>query len=163
MSAIHETINSLSSFVCIQWIPDHSNIPSNRLVDRAAKEPTTIATNTMFLVFLSSSFRLLKKRFVTVHKITNGFLKYINNERLSVICNKSWITTITCCSQGYDQAIIHLCTNIFIITNLILLKIHSVHCDSRRTRLDALAMQLSSWWYHKTTSVWVLQRVLRVA
>ena len=56
-SFIHESINSISSTIYIQWISGHSNFPDNELADKAAKEATTIVTTTILLVFLSSSLQ----------------------------------------------------------------------------------------------------------
>ena len=48
MSFIHESINSTSSSIEIQWIPRHSDIPGNELVNKASKEATTMATNQIY-------------------------------------------------------------------------------------------------------------------
>ena len=48
MSFIYESINSISSSIEIQWIPRHSDIPGNELVNKAAKEATTMATNQIY-------------------------------------------------------------------------------------------------------------------
>ena len=55
MSPIHESINSISSSIYIQWIPGHSDIPDNGLDDKATKEATVIAKNTIFPVSLFNS------------------------------------------------------------------------------------------------------------
>ena len=58
-SFIHNFINSISSSIFIKWIPGHSDIPDNQLVDRVAKEATTIAINTILPVSLSSSIQVI--------------------------------------------------------------------------------------------------------
>ena len=61
LSSIHNSINSISSSIFIQWIPDHSAIPGNELADKAAKEATTIATNTILPVSFSSSIQVINE------------------------------------------------------------------------------------------------------
>ena len=58
-SFIHNFINSISSSIFIKWIPGHSDIPDNQLVDRVAKEATTIAINTIIPVSFSSSIQVI--------------------------------------------------------------------------------------------------------
>ena len=63
-SSIHNSINSISSSILIQWIPGYSAIPSNELADKAAKEATTIVTNTILPVSFSSFIQVINQ---TVH------------------------------------------------------------------------------------------------
>ena len=52
--SIHNSINSISFSIFIQWISGHSPIPGNVLADKAAKEATTITTDTILVSFSSS-------------------------------------------------------------------------------------------------------------
>ena len=58
-SSIHNSISSISSSIFIQWITTHSVIPGNDLADKAAKEATTIVTNTILTVSFSSSIQVI--------------------------------------------------------------------------------------------------------
>ena len=58
-SSIHNSISSTSSSIFIQWITAHSVIPGNDLADKAAKEATTIVTNTILTVSFSSSIQVI--------------------------------------------------------------------------------------------------------
>ena len=63
-SSIHNSINSISSSILIQWIPGYSAIPSNELAYKAAKEATAIVTNTILPVSFSSSIQVINQ---TIH------------------------------------------------------------------------------------------------
>ena len=52
--SIHNSINSISSSILIQWIPGQSAIRANKLANKAAKEATTIATDAMHPVSFPS-------------------------------------------------------------------------------------------------------------
>ena len=56
---IRNSINSISSSIFFQWIPGHSLIPDNGLADKAAKEATTTATNTILPISMSSSIHVI--------------------------------------------------------------------------------------------------------
>ena len=59
ITSIHNFINiNISSSIFIQWIPGNSAIQGNDLTDKAAKEATTIATNTVLTVSFSSSIQV---------------------------------------------------------------------------------------------------------
>ena len=60
-SSIHNSINSILFSISIQLIPCHSDIPRNELTDKAAKEATAIATNTILPASFSSSIQVIKE------------------------------------------------------------------------------------------------------
>ena len=62
--SIHNSISSISPSIFIQWIPGHSAIPGNDLVDKAAKEATTISIDTILPIFLSCSIQVINE---TIH------------------------------------------------------------------------------------------------
>ena len=49
----HNSMNSLSFSIFIQWIPGRSTILDNELADKTVKEATTIATTTILPIFYS--------------------------------------------------------------------------------------------------------------
>ena len=61
---IYESVNSISSSIYIQWIPGHSDIPGNELVDKAVKEAIIIVTSTILYspVSLSSSLQVINDK-----------------------------------------------------------------------------------------------------
>ena len=59
--SIHNSINSISFSIFIQWISGHSPIPGNVLAHKAAKEATTITTDTILLVSFSSSIQVINE------------------------------------------------------------------------------------------------------
>ena len=58
-SSIDNSINFISPSIFIQWIPGHSDIPGKELAEKAAKEATTIATNTILPVSFPSSIEVI--------------------------------------------------------------------------------------------------------
>ena len=95
--SIHNSINSISSSVLIQWIPGHSAIPGNDLADKAAKEATTIATNTIFPISLSNSIQAINETIRDAppinervaaaykHRRVSRDAKQINNRKANVL------------------------------------------------------------------------------
>ena len=59
MLSIHSSINPILSSISIQRILGHSSIPGNDLADKGAKEATTIATNTVLPISMSSSIQVI--------------------------------------------------------------------------------------------------------
>ena len=95
--SIHNSINSISSSILILWIPVHSSIPGNDLADKAAKEATTIATDTILPISLSSSIQVIneairdappiRERVAAVykHQRVSRDVKQINNRKDDVL------------------------------------------------------------------------------
>ena len=95
--SIHSSINSISSSIFIQWIPGHSSIPGNNLADKAAKEATTIASNTILPISMSSSIQVINdtirdappthERVAAVyhHRRVSRDTKQINNRKDDVL------------------------------------------------------------------------------
>ena len=93
-SSILNFINSILSSVFIQWIPGHSAIPGNDLADKAAKEATSIATDTILPISLAL-FKSLTRQFVTLHQHTNGLLLSTNIDGLLGMQNRSTTEEMT--------------------------------------------------------------------
>ena len=95
--SIHNSINSISSSILILWIPVHSSIPGNDLADKAAKEATTIATDTILPISLSSSIQVINEAIrdappirepvaaVYKHQRVSRDVKQINNRKDDVL------------------------------------------------------------------------------
>ena len=93
----HSFITSISFSTFIQWIPCHSSIPGNDFVDKAAKEATTIATNTILPISLSSSIQVIndtirdtpptRERVAAVyhHEWVSRDTKQINNRKDDIL------------------------------------------------------------------------------
>ena len=56
---IHESVTSISSYIYIQLISGHSDIPGNEIANKATKEARTIVTNTILPVSYSSSLEVI--------------------------------------------------------------------------------------------------------
>ena len=95
--SIHNSINSISSSVFIQWIPGHSSIPGNDLADKAAKEATAITTDTILPISLSNSIQVINETIrdappihervaaVYKHRRVSRDVKHINNIKDDVL------------------------------------------------------------------------------
>ena len=91
------TIPSISSSIFIQWIPGHSFIPDNDFPDKAAKEATIIATDTILPISLSSSIQVINEMIcgappihervaaVYKHRRVSRDVKHINNIKDDVL------------------------------------------------------------------------------
>ena len=94
---IHNFISSISFSIFIQWIPGVSSIPGNDLAKKAAKEATSIATDTILLVSLSSSIQVINETIrdalptheqitlVYQHRSVSRDAKQINNRKDDVL------------------------------------------------------------------------------
>ena len=60
-SSIDNSFNFISPSIFIQWIPGHSDISGEELAEKAAKEATTIGTNTILPVSFSSSIKVINE------------------------------------------------------------------------------------------------------
>ena len=95
--SIHNSMNSILSSIFIQWIPGHSAIPGNDLANKAAKEATTIATDTILPVSFSSSIQVINETIrntlptherialVYLHRRVSYDGKQINNRKDDVL------------------------------------------------------------------------------
>ena len=70
--SIHNSVNSILSPIFIPWISGHSAIPGNDLADRAVKEATTIATDTILPISLSRSIQVIKETICDVPPTQTG-------------------------------------------------------------------------------------------
>ena len=83
--SIHNSINSISSSIFIQWIPGHSVVPGNDIANKAAKEATIIATDTILPISLSSSIQAINEMIRDASPAHNGLLLYTNIEGFPVM------------------------------------------------------------------------------
>ena len=109
--SIHNSISSISYSIFTQWIPHHFAIPANDLADKAAKEATTNATNTILPVSFSSSIQVIN---IMIHLHTNASHKFTIINRLLETPNKSRTEKMTYCLLDYDPVTINLSIIIFI-------------------------------------------------
>ena len=81
--SIHNSINSILSSIFIPWIPGHPAIPGNDLADKAAKEATTITTDTILPIFLSSSIQVIEETICDVPPTRKQVASVYQHERVS--------------------------------------------------------------------------------
>ena len=81
--SIHNSINFISTSVFIQCIPGHSAIPGNDLPVQAAKEATTIATDTILPISLSSSIQVINETIREAPPIHERVASVYNHRRVS--------------------------------------------------------------------------------
>ena len=110
--SIHNSINSISSSIFIQFIPYHSANPGNEPADKAAKEATTIATNAVLPVSFSSS-----KQVINGPSTDECAAQVYQHQKTSRDSKQSRTEKMTYCLLVYDLVTIHLSISIFIGTN----------------------------------------------
>ena len=157
--SIHNSINSISSSIFIQWIPGHSVVPGNDIASKAAKEGTTIATDTILPISLSSSIQVINEMIcdaspthervasVYQHRRVFGDAKQISNRKDDV-----FLARLRSGDQSPFSQAIPPPTWSFTRSDL-------SELPPRRTR----SLRMSGFDGHKTTSVWVPSRVFRMA
>ena len=94
ISFIHEFISSIFSSIYIQWIPGHSDILGNELVDKAAKEVTSIVTNTILTVYLSSSLQVINDK-IPGNPLTHDRVAQIYQNRKASCDSKTSTSSLT--------------------------------------------------------------------
>ena len=80
--SIHNLINFISSSFFIHWITGHSATPGNDLADKAAKEATTITTDTILPIYLSSSIQVINETIRDVPPIHERVAAVYRNRRV---------------------------------------------------------------------------------
>ena len=108
--SIHNSISSISYPIFTQCFA----IPANELADKATKEATTNATNTILPVSFSSSIQVIN---IMIHLHTNASHKFTVIKRLLEAPNKSRTEKMTYCLLDYDPVTINLSIVIFIDSN----------------------------------------------
>ena len=105
--SIHNSVNSILSPIFIPWIPGHSAIPGNDLADRAVKEATTIATDTILPISLSSSIQVIKETICDVPPTHKQVASVYQHQRVSCdakqISNKKDDVLLAHLRFGYHQ------------------------------------------------------------
>ena len=137
--SIHNSINSILSQIFIQLIPSYSAIPGNDLTDKAAKEATTIITDTILPVSFSSSIQVINETICNAlpshqcvaliyrHQKASLDAKQISNRKDDFLLARQSSWSI---SRFYLQKLL-----------------------PRNTRSPSLALQISCYYDQKTKSV----------
>ena len=125
-SSIHNSINSISSFIFIQWNPGHSAISGNVLPNKAAIEAITIATDTILPVPFSSSIEVINEtihgdlpkhkrvELIWQHRKASHDAKQINNRKddiLSARLRSGYYPSFRKYLHRLDQSQGPICTN----------------------------------------------------
>ena len=159
---IHESSNSNFSSIYIQWIPGHSDIPGDELAEKAANEATTIVTNTILLVSLSSSPQIINDKIRDNPPTHDQVAQIYQHGRVSCNCkqikNRQNGVLLARLRSGYHPSL-----HQYLHWLLTAIEPICPSCYLEEQDLTQLALRLSSMWRHKTASVWVPQRVLGVA
>ena len=107
--SIHNSINSISSSIFIQWIPDHSAIPGNSLANKAAKEATTIATDTILCISFSSSVKVINETIRDALKTHERVALVYQHRRVSrdakQINSRKYDVLIACLPSGHHPSL----------------------------------------------------------
>ena len=69
-NSICQSISTILSFIVVQCVPGHCNIPSNDLADTAAKHAATIASDTVTLRYYHALYESLMNCSMMVHLLT---------------------------------------------------------------------------------------------
>ena len=159
--SIHNSIISISSSIFIQWILVYYAIPGNDIANKAAKKTTSIATNRILPTSLSSSIQVINdtisdtppthERVDSIYQRLTGFPRcktYKQQKRWRSPCSSTIRPSL------FSQAIP---PPTWSFKRSDLLELSRI-----RTRSPSLALRISDFNDHETTSVWVPSRVLRI-
>ena len=148
-SSIHNSINSILSFIFIEWISGHSAIPDNELADKA----TTNATNTLLPVSFSSSIKVINETIYDDPPKHECIALIYQHQKASCDSKQSRTKKMTNQLLVYDPATTLLSINIFTVS--IHLKIQYVE--------DATSMnneQNLNLWLCKCPAVDVIRQLV---
>ena len=159
--SIHNSINSISSSIFIQWIYHHSDIPGNDLANKQPKKPPPLPQTQFFLFLYLVPFRLLMKQFVTLTNLRTGCFS-IPTSKGFPWCKadkkqKRWRSP---CSSKIRSSPF---SQVMPQPNWSITTYDLPYLPPRRRRSPSLAVRLSVFDDHKTKSVWEPSKVFRVA
>ena len=112
--SIHNSINSISSSILIQWIPGYSDIPDSKLANKAAKEATTITTNTILPVSFSSTIQVIKEMIRNDQPTHKNVAQIYQHKKASCDLKEIRIKQMMYCLLVYILVNILLSVSIFI-------------------------------------------------